>query len=93
MPGNRRVLKKSTKGVSTPKKEIDLIRQRLAEAQRDYRERQNIRNHAFKESTRLNRAGVSKAEEAHSVMQFSKSGKTIPHTAHVFFTRILGLSA
>jgi phage-related protein len=33
--------KKSKKGVSTPKKEIELIRQRLAEAQRDYRERQN----------------------------------------------------
>jgi phage-related protein len=33
--------KKSKKGVFTPKKEIELIRQRLAEAQRDYRERQN----------------------------------------------------
>jgi phage-related protein len=33
--------KKSKSGVATPKKEIDLIRRRLAEAQRDYRERQN----------------------------------------------------
>ena len=33
--------KKSKKGISTPKKEIDLIWQRLAEAERDYRERQN----------------------------------------------------
>jgi phage-related protein len=33
--------KKSTKGISTPKREIDLIRQRLADAERDYRERQN----------------------------------------------------
>jgi phage-related protein len=33
--------KKSTKGIATPTREIDLIRQRLAEAERDYRERQN----------------------------------------------------
>jgi phage-related protein len=33
--------KKSKKGVATPKKEIDLIRQRLADAKRDHRERQN----------------------------------------------------
>jgi phage-related protein len=33
--------KKSKKGIATPKKEIDLIRQRLAAAERDYRERQN----------------------------------------------------
>jgi phage-related protein len=33
--------KKSKKGVATPKKEIDLIQQRLAAAERDYRERQN----------------------------------------------------
>jgi len=33
--------KKSKTGVATPKKEIDLIRQRLAEAERDHRERQN----------------------------------------------------
>ena len=33
--------KKSTKGIATPTKEIDLIRKRLAEAERDYRERQN----------------------------------------------------
>src|SRR5258707_9277077 len=33
--------KKSTKGLATPKKELDLIWQRLAEAERDYRERQN----------------------------------------------------
>jgi len=31
--------KKSKKGIATPKKELDRIRQRLAE--RDYRERQN----------------------------------------------------
>ena len=33
--------KKSTKGISTPAREMNLIRQRLAEAERDYRERQN----------------------------------------------------
>ena len=33
--------KKSTKGIATPTREINLIRQRLAEAERDYRERQN----------------------------------------------------
>jgi phage-related protein len=33
--------KKSKKGVSTPQKEIELIKQRLAAAERDYRERQN----------------------------------------------------
>jgi phage-related protein len=33
--------KKSKSGISTPKKELDLIRQRLAEAERDHRERQN----------------------------------------------------
>ena len=33
--------KKSKKGIATPKKELDLIRQRMAEAERDYRERQN----------------------------------------------------
>jgi phage-related protein len=33
--------KKSKSGVATPKKELELIRQRLAEAERDYRERQN----------------------------------------------------
>ncbi len=33
--------KKSTKGIATPMREIELIRQRLAEAERDYRERQN----------------------------------------------------
>lgn len=33
--------KKSKKGITTPKKEIDLIRQRLAEAERLHRERQN----------------------------------------------------
>jgi phage-related protein len=33
--------KKSTKGIATPKREIELIKQRLAEAERDYRERQN----------------------------------------------------
>lgn len=33
--------KKSKKGIATPRKEIDLIRQRLAAAEQDYRERQN----------------------------------------------------
>jgi phage-related protein len=33
--------KKSTKGIATPVREIDLIRKRLLEAERDYRERQN----------------------------------------------------
>jgi phage-related protein len=33
--------KKSKSGIATPKKEIDLLKQRLAEAERDYRERQN----------------------------------------------------
>jgi len=33
--------KKSKSGIATPKKDIDLIKQRLAEAERDHRERQN----------------------------------------------------
>lgn len=33
------VQKKSTKGIATPTREIELIKQRLAEAERDYRER------------------------------------------------------
>lgn len=33
--------KKSTKGIATPAREIALIKQRLAEAERDHRERQN----------------------------------------------------
>ena len=33
--------KKSKRGAATPKKEIDLIRQRLAAAEKDYRERHN----------------------------------------------------
>ena len=33
--------KKSKKGIATPKKEIALIQERLAAAERDYRERQN----------------------------------------------------
>lgn len=33
--------KKSTKGIATPTREIDLTKQRLREAERDYRERQN----------------------------------------------------
>ncbi len=33
--------KKSKSGIATPKHEIDLIRRRLAEAERHYRERQN----------------------------------------------------
>lgn len=34
-------LKKSKKGIATPRREIDLIKQRLAAAEQDYRERQN----------------------------------------------------
>ena len=33
--------KKAKKGISTPKKEIDLIKQRLAAAEQDYRRKQN----------------------------------------------------
>jgi phage-related protein len=33
--------KKSKKGIATPQKDLELIRQRLASAERDYRERQN----------------------------------------------------
>jgi phage-related protein len=33
--------KKSTKGIATPAREIGLVKRRLAEAERDYRERQN----------------------------------------------------
>jgi phage-related protein len=33
--------KKSVKGIATPAREIELVRQRLAEADRDHRERQN----------------------------------------------------
>ncbi len=33
--------KKSTRGIATPAREMDLIQQRLLEAGRDYRERQN----------------------------------------------------
>jgi phage-related protein len=33
--------KKSTKGIATPTRVIDLIKQRLADTERDYRERQN----------------------------------------------------
>ena len=33
--------KKSKSGIATPKKELDLIRQRLTEAERNHRERQN----------------------------------------------------
>ena len=33
--------KKSKKGIATPQKEINLIKQRLGAAERDYRERQN----------------------------------------------------
>src|SRR5437899_8929876 len=33
--------KKSKKGIATPQREIDLINQRLAAAEQDYRERQN----------------------------------------------------
>ena len=34
--------KKSKKGIATPQKEIELIRQRLAAAEQDYRERQTV---------------------------------------------------
>ena len=33
--------KKSKRGAATPKKEIDLIKERLAAAERDYKERQH----------------------------------------------------
>jgi len=33
--------KKSKKGIATPQKEIDLVKQRLAAAERNYRERHN----------------------------------------------------
>ncbi len=33
--------KKSKSGIATPKKELDLIRLRLAEAEQDFRQRQN----------------------------------------------------
>jgi phage-related protein len=33
--------KKSKKGIATPQKEIELVKQRLAAAEQDYRERQN----------------------------------------------------
>jgi phage-related protein len=33
--------KKSKRGIATPKQDIDLIRRRLAEAERDHKERQN----------------------------------------------------
>jgi phage-related protein len=33
--------KKSTRGIATPAREINLVKPRLAEAERDYRERQN----------------------------------------------------
>lgn len=32
--------KKSTRGIATPPRELDLVKHRLAEAERDYRERQ-----------------------------------------------------
>ena len=33
--------KKSTKGIATPTRELDLIKRRISEAERDHRERQN----------------------------------------------------
>ena len=33
--------KKSTKGIATPEREIDMVRRRLADAEQHYRERQN----------------------------------------------------
>ena len=35
--------KKSTRGIATPAREVALIKQRLAEAERDHRERQNLK--------------------------------------------------
>jgi len=35
--------KKSTKGIATPTREIDLIRRRLVEAEQDYKERQGLK--------------------------------------------------
>jgi phage-related protein len=32
--------KKSKKGIATPQRELDLVKQRLAAAEKDYRERQ-----------------------------------------------------
>ncbi len=34
--------KKSTKGIATPAREIERVRQRLVEAERDYKERKNL---------------------------------------------------
>ena len=42
--------KKSKSGIASPKKDIDLIHQRLAAADRDYRERQN--EHEDQKNTR-----------------------------------------
>ena len=33
--------KKSKRGIATPQKELELVKQRLAAAEQDYRERQN----------------------------------------------------
>lgn len=35
--------KKSTKGIATPAREMGLIQRRLAEAERDYKERQALK--------------------------------------------------
>ena len=35
--------KKSTKGIATPAREIDLIKRRLVEAEQDYKERQALK--------------------------------------------------
>lgn len=42
--------KKSTKGIATPAREIERIRRRLAEAERDYQERQSHDENQIKES-------------------------------------------
>lgn len=39
--GRHAFQKKSKRGMATPKREIELIRQRLADAEYDYRRRQN----------------------------------------------------
>jgi phage-related protein len=42
--------KKSKKGIATPKRDMDLIRQRLAEVERLHRERQNQNGHSKEET-------------------------------------------
>jgi phage-related protein/predicted XRE-type DNA-binding protein len=51
--------KKSTKGIATPTREIELIKQRLAEAERDYRERGGTKMKIKAKKTRKNVARVT----------------------------------